>query len=159
MLENEIIALINSLSPDEAKKVLELLQSRFKNVVAEALNMQQNEKDHPWYGNVKPISPEQVKVKIPDVVFEAVNELINENWNRDKIVLKQDEIVKRILKLAKRCGLKIRTNEIFDNNRLDFEDFYRKQGRKVDYDKPAYCEDYPATFSFSKPSKKQYTIY
>ncbi|MBO7505089.1 hypothetical protein J6T66_02885 [bacterium] len=47
MLENEIIALINSLSPDEAKKVLELLQSRFKNVVAEALNMQQNEKDHP----------------------------------------------------------------------------------------------------------------
>ena len=37
---------------------------------------------------------------------------------------------------------------IFDNNWLDIEPTYRKAGWKVIYDGPAYCENYPATFTF-----------
>lgn len=36
------------------------------------------------------------------------------------------------------------------NSWVDFEDLYRKQGWKVVYDKPAYCETYKAYFVLSK---------
>jgi hypothetical protein len=39
---------------------------------------------------------------------------------------------------------------------LDIEDTYREAGWKVEYDKPAYCENYPANFTFRVPLKTLY---
>ena len=154
MDKSEVITLVNNLSDDEAKRLLEQMRLKYWDRMLEVLKIESPKKELA-YGNVKPVSPEKIKVKIPDIVFEAVNELLNENWNSDEIVLEQDKIVRRIFKLAKRDGLKITWNKIFENNRLNFEDFYIKQWRQVKYDDE---HDYPATFSFTKPPKKRYII-
>lgn len=40
-------------------------------------------------------------------------------------------------------------NVVFANKWLDIEDIYREQGWRVDYDKPAYNENYQASFTFA----------
>lgn len=47
-----------------------------------------------------------------------------------------------------RRGMK--RDELFDKGWMDIEPIYRKSGWRVEYDKPAYNETYPATFTFSK---------
>jgi hypothetical protein len=43
--------------------------------------------------------------------------------------------------------------QVFDNNWLDVEDIFRKAGWKVNYEKPAYNESYPASFKFQQQRK------
>ena len=101
----------------------------------------------------KPITPEQAEERfvkrIPDVIIDAVNELIVENWSpiTKKATIKQDEILERVKGTVPR-------NEVFKNNWLDIEDIYRAQGWTVHYEKPAYCEDFDAYFEFSEKKKK-----
>jgi hypothetical protein len=38
--------------------------------------------------------------------------------------------------------------DVFKNGWLNVEHLYETHGWKVEYDKPAYNEDYPATFKF-----------
>ena len=59
----------------------------------------------------------------------------------------QDDVAKLIVQK----GLK--RQDIFDNHWLDVEDLYRKNGWKVDYDKPGYNESYNAYFVFSAKTK------
>jgi hypothetical protein len=99
---------------------------------------------------IKPISPDDVvAVKehiIPDYVFEAFNYLIAKNFKNEKSVVGQSDVINHILKLKN----DIDKNYIFNNHLLDVEDIYRKEGWNVVYDKPAYCETYEATFTFTK---------
>jgi hypothetical protein len=99
--------------------------------------------------NVKPITPKEVsKGKLdsfPDKVIEAFNELIAKHWDGRESHFKQDEVVALI-----RRKMDMSSSQIFENNWLDVEDTYRKAGWTVEYDSPAYCEDYPATFKFTK---------
>lgn len=46
--------------------------------------------------------------------------------------------------------MNIKSNIVYGKQYLDVEDIYRKEGWKVVYDKPAYCETYEPTFTFSK---------
>lgn len=46
----------------------------------------------------------------------------------------------------------ITEQECFDRHYLDIEEIYSASGWVVKYDKPAYNEDYPATFEFKKKS-------
>lgn len=46
--------------------------------------------------------------------------------------------------------LAISTDEVYRRRLLDVEELYRASGWKVEYDKPAYCEDFEAYFKFSK---------
>ncbi len=97
---------------------------------------------------VQPIKPEEVeseKLKIlPDEVFAAFNEIIVKNYHNRSSNFKQKEVVK----IMTEKGLK--SKEIFENGWLDVEELYRKQGWIVEYDRPAYNEDYEANFTFKK---------
>lgn len=99
--------------------------------------------------NVKPISPDEVvqkkKTSFPDFVLEAFNELITKNFHGNSATIKQDDVVDLIVSKSS-----MDRQSIFDAHYLDVEDVYRDAGWKVKYDKPAYCETYAATFTFSK---------
>ena len=80
---------------------------------------------------------------IPEVVIEVINKLIVVNLRDNEATIGQDEIVKALVKRG------LSRNEIFDEGWLDIEPIYKKVGWEVEYDKPAYNEDYPATFTFT----------
>ncbi len=44
---------------------------------------------------------------------------------------------------------------VFAKGWLEVEDIYRKAGWKVKYDKPAYSENYPATFKFERSRNRR----
>lgn len=98
---------------------------------------------------VKPFSPDQAKEAkihtIPDPVIEAVNELLAENYGT-YINLKQDKVIKRILSKMPN----VTKHHLFDNNWLDFEPVYRKEGWEVEYDKSGHNESYEATWTFKR---------
>lgn len=100
---------------------------------------------------VKPVSPDDVSKKkranIPGFIIEAVNVLIIMKYSEstNSSVVKQEDIVDAIVSK----GLTTR-DEIFNKKWLDIEQLYESCGWIVTYDKPAYCETYPATFEFKK---------
>lgn len=99
--------------------------------------------------NIKPITPKEVEnlkqTTIPDFVFEATNELIAENWTGNSSVFLLKDLKTRI-------SLKGNLDRVslIKSHWLDIETTYRKHGWKVVYDSPAYCEDYEASFTFTK---------
>ena len=99
--------------------------------------------------HVLPIRPSEAAKKkrsdIPDVVLETFNEFIISDLSKNgRAVIRQDDIVKALVEKGLREG------EIYDKHWLDVEGLYRSAGWEVEYDKPAHCENYPATFTFSK---------
>jgi hypothetical protein len=86
---------------------------------------------------------------IPDFVFEVVNDMLVEKMSRSSgtAVLKQDDIAKAVRQHPEYKQLKPRP-DIYDKHWMDFEDHYRKAGWVVEYDRPAYNESYPPTFTF-----------
>lgn len=99
---------------------------------------------------VKPISPKEVTHMIPDFIFEAVNKLINEKWNGESATILQDEIME-IVSSDDEDDERPSRQTVFKNHWLDIEEHYRKVGWKVEYDKPAYDENYDAFFRFELP--------
>lgn len=112
---------------------------------------------------MKAITPNEVfffkKKHIPADVIQVVNELIQKNFSTisKSAEIKQCDIIADVVKLRLNDGVydpdnethrKIRS-DIFENNELDFEDYYREAGWKVYYDKPAYYETYEPVFEFS----------
>jgi len=101
---------------------------------------------------VKPITPAEVVKKkqetLPDGVIEAFNEAIAENWDGRSSTVLQKHVVTKIAK-----KLKVGPAKIFDKGYLDVESIFRKAGWDVEYDKPAYNEDYEASFKFRKKRK------
>ena len=99
---------------------------------------------------MKPITPKQaldnVEKAFPDFVFEAVNNCINRHYfGKSSFTIKQDEILKEILKLAPE---ETTHKEVFDKHWMDFEEAYRKAGWEITYDSPAWDESYDAFFKF-----------
>ena len=94
------------------------------------------------------ITPEEVKKlkvhTIPDVIFEATNELIIKHFDGIRAIVELNEIIDKVC--TEETGLT--HNEIFDSHYLDIEDYYRNQGWDVTYDDPAYCENYEPYFEF-----------
>lgn len=84
--------------------------------------------------------------------IEAFNYLIQHNWICNKAIIKQDDVVGKILDLklnrANIATIEAMREKIFKEHQLDVEKLYREQGFTVIYDKPAYNEDYSATFTF-----------
>lgn len=102
---------------------------------------------------VAPISPAEAekahRTSIPDVIIDAFNKLIVKNYStvEKKSVVKQKDVLNMVCGDPD-CG-KLTEDYIFENNWLDVEDIYRKQGWHVIYDGPAYYETYDAYFVFS----------
>ena len=103
---------------------------------------------------VKPISPNDVQSEkndtIPDVIIKSVNELIVEKWDGYSSDVLQDDLVVRVLSKDDTLTKEI----IFANKWFDFEDLFREEGWKVEYDSPAYNETYKASFKFSKKRER-----
>ena len=97
----------------------------------------------------RPITPQeqaaQTTHQIPDEVFECVNAALLTEGSGRRLVVYQDDIVK---KLTEEGTLDRR--EIFEKHWLDFEPAYREAGWYVSYDKPAYNESYRAHWVFSR---------
>ncbi len=97
-----------------------------------------------------PFAPQEAResnaCSIPVVIINAVNKLLAENIGMGRTVtLKQDDILEAAG--AGKDNNQFR-QQIFDRGWLNLENVYSKYGWKVTYDKPAYCETYPATFTF-----------
>ena len=102
---------------------------------------------------IRPITPDEVeevkKEFIPDAVFESFNELIAQKWDGKSATIKQSDVVELMVSKG------LNKEMIYKSNWLDIEKIYRLVGWKVVYDKPAYTESHPATFTFTRRSKKE----
>lgn len=99
-----------------------------------------------------PIRPKDVTARkaaqIPEEVFEVFNELIARDWNGYAATVRQDEVVRLLVERG------IDRARVFSEHMLDVEQAYRAVGWAVSYDRPAYNEEYPATFNFRKKSSR-----
>lgn len=106
---------------------------------------------------MKPINPSEAEGKklssIEPEIIQAVNELIVENLKSGTADILQDEILERYFKIKGTKNTAASRGKLFDANQLDFEPIFRKAGWAVEYDKPGYCETYPASFKFKKKKK------
>ena len=106
---------------------------------------------------MKPISPKDASLKaitkFPKEVIETFNELIIENLKvigvtagvkKATASFTQDTVVARIC-----TKMDITRSEVFDNKYLDIEPLFEGEGWFVEYDKPAYNENYPSKFTFT----------
>ncbi|WNL50712.1 hypothetical protein RPALISO_125 [Ruegeria phage RpAliso] len=95
-----------------------------------------------------PVSPsEALALKqslLPTAVTNVWDRLIASNLRSNESVVKQDDAVEALIPLTSE---KTRA-AVFASGWLEIEDIYRQAGWKVAYDKPSYCENYPATFTF-----------
>lgn len=99
---------------------------------------------------VEPIKPSEITQEIPDWVIEGANACIKKHYRElDKEShFTQDELIDFVLAAYPGNKDDINRQVVFDNCWLDIEPVYRKVGWTVIYDKPAYCESYPANFTF-----------
>lgn len=96
-------------------------------------------------GPIKPSEVGEAQTRlIPEPVFSAFNELIAENWNGSSSVVKQDDAVARIV-----TKMSVNRDHVYKHGWLSVEDAYRRAGWRVKYEKPAYNETGPATFTFT----------
>lgn len=95
-----------------------------------------------------PIKPSDIPAAkaavIPAFVIDAFNECIAKNYANGRSRVLQKHVQKIIQDKCKETGT------AFDVHFLDIEPLYEKNGWKVEYDKPAYCESYDASFTFIK---------
>jgi len=98
---------------------------------------------------VAPLNPADIvqakAVTIPDEVMTVWNFHIAKGFKQGKSRIVQDEIVLDIM-----SAMGSPRARVYTENWLDIEDVYRDAGWIVKYDKPGYCEDYPASFTFTK---------
>jgi hypothetical protein len=98
---------------------------------------------------MKPITPSQARkskiCKIPSVVIKAVNNLIATNLKGDTATV----LLKDIVKEVRRLNPEMTSTLLYENGWLDFESIFEKNGWKVYYDRPGYCESYEASFEFT----------
>lgn len=101
---------------------------------------------------IEPISPNDIPdakaQAFPAFVIEAVNALVAAKFTAGSARFTQDDIINKILEGAPRDAT-INRHDVFDKGWLNFEEIYRAKGWKVNYDRPAYYEDYDANFTFS----------
>ena len=91
------------------------------------------------------LSPDEVTESgIPQDVIDVVNQLIQENLigKESKFLLK--DVVARLVERGWKKEI------LFKNHYLDFEPVFRKIGWIVEYDDPAYNDDYEASFTFTR---------
>ena len=98
---------------------------------------------------VEPITPNDVdalkKDVFPEEVLKVFNKHIALNWDGRRSTVYQRGVLNEISD-----EMDITRDEVLRRKLLDVEPIYRKAGWKVEYDKPAYCENYQPFFIFSK---------
>lgn len=97
----------------------------------------------------KPITPDEVAElqtkTFPAGVFDAFNELIASKFSGGSVTVMQNAAIALI---CEKTG--VSRQEVFDKGWLNVEPAYRAAGWSVEYDKPAYNEDYEANYTFKR---------
>jgi len=101
---------------------------------------------------VKPLSPEDIGIELPDFVITGINNAIVAKYRGTSFTIKQDELMAEILKVA---PANIGRQDIFNNKWLDFENLYRDYGWAIKYDRPGWDENYSAFFEFTPKMKRK----
>lgn len=100
-----------------------------------------------------PISPNEViqskRPEIPRYVFEIFNMLIKQNWDGKMAIVTKEAVIRNIIAVNNNDDLFSRS-DIFTNNLLEVDNFYRDKGWCVTYKKPAFNEFYDPFWIFSK---------
>jgi hypothetical protein len=78
---------------------------------------------------------------LPPEILDIWNQVIAEAWTGNQAVVRQSDIKRAI---------QARYTGEFEFRFLDIEPIYEDAGWRVVYDKPAYCETYEPTFTFTK---------
>jgi hypothetical protein len=98
---------------------------------------------------VQPITPreagELANTRIPDYVFQGINNLITEKFRYGRANFTLTEAVSAIRSVNNEFS----QSELSRKGYLDFEEHYRNKGWFVEYDQPAYNESYEPNFKFS----------
>lgn len=108
--------------------------------------MSEIKKLEPELVDIKPITPEEVigkKPEIPGFVILAFNELIQKKWNKSRkmAIVCQEEAIKMIMEKAPIDEEHpFKRSDIFDKHYLDVEDLYIENGWDVKYTKQPYYE-------------------
>lgn len=112
---------------------------------------------------MQPITPDEAKrlegTNIPPLIIATINAMIVEKISGGRVVLKQDEVVERILLAIKQekesygpnafpSWLDCTRADVFKNKWLDFEPVFRRAGWIVEFDRPGYNESYDANWTF-----------
>lgn len=111
---------------------------------------------------IQPITPQQVGqtkgALFPPKVVQAFNELIASHYVGNRSSFTQDDVISRITSLTltdpditnPETAVANLRKAIFKRGWLNVEAYYEDAGWKVEYDKPAYDETYPARFTFTR---------
>lgn len=98
---------------------------------------------------IKPIRPEDVEAgrrgALPSEVIEAFNNCIIKHWNGQSSTFPKNEVAHMIASMIGR-----NRQYVYDQKYLNVEGIFELEGWDVYYDQPGYCEDYDATYKFSK---------
>lgn len=91
---------------------------------------------------MKPITPTEVKENlhetVPAFVIEVFNALLLRHFRNGVARITASEVVAEIVLQKPELTKK----EIYDRKWLDVEDIFAEVGWKVEYHKPAYCEQH-----------------
>lgn len=100
---------------------------------------------------VKPLAPADVVnaqvAGFPDFVIQTWNAAIAKNWDGTQSRILHDDIIYELIALSPTL---INRGDVFARHWLDIEDVYRAEGWVVEYNNPAYNEDYPSYVVFKK---------
>lgn len=104
---------------------------------------------------VGPISPAEIpeykKVVVPAQVFKAFNNLITLNYCNKKSVVRQSDVINKIIDVfAKEGDASVTKELILAQGWLNIESAYESTGWTVQYDKPEYGETWEARFTFTE---------
>jgi len=87
--------------------------------------------------NIKPIKPTDVfdeKLKtIPDAMIDAVNKMIALKWNGILASFKREDLVAEYFKKTGIVNNRENRKKLDDENALNFENVYRREGWRVKY--------------------------
>jgi acyl carrier protein phosphodiesterase len=100
---------------------------------------------------IKPIKPNEIQKiknsKIPEWIINIVNEMLIEKWDGREARFTLKEVMNAVMAVAPEGMTR---EHIYNNHWMDFEDLYRQEGWKVEFDKAAYNEDYDDFYRFTK---------
>jgi len=91
------------------------------------------------------IAAKKAACALPPEVFDVWNGAIIKAWTGSNAILYQTKMANLIA-----ATLNISRNDVYAKHYLDIEEVYRAQGWDVHYDRPAYCETYEPSFTFTK---------
>lgn len=82
--------------------------------------------------------------EFPDYIIQAFNECITESKIKHSNRVGQNQVIDKILQINPNTLVR----EVFKNNLLDVENYYRKAGWTVEYYKPPYYDSSEPYFIF-----------